>query len=370
MEVPRRKGRDRQKRFMDVVRKDMMVCGVREEDARSMAIWRRVFHYDDPNGRGRMKKYFHQAAKLLKVDAKALFVNAFNYNSYAHTVQDSKKLYRAQGIPGYGWMTSRRGAGEMLKNWVNANQSGVVWDWWIRRRMMGTWDMIIPEVPRTRHMGGGGVHITGYDQILFAVQPLSKITHVELDIKSVTEDTYTRNLLQGISESVTVRIRRHPCDVTPIPERKVRPYSFLRERCLEPIDVRVIKELKFLFQTGKSYVIYIHQPDEKREHHSYYVIALCLGINDRDPHESYYLMTTFPFYGNQVYVIFCPNSPYCQPRDPRVIYRATEDDATYARINHYPRAELKMSYALRRPPNDPEDEFKLENRHIIKYTEI
>ncbi|XP_063882204.1 protein O-linked-mannose beta-1,2-N-acetylglucosaminyltransferase 1-like [Scylla paramamosain] len=66
--------------------------------------------------------YFHQTAGLLKSDPYLFFVNAFNYNSYPHTAQDPRRLYRAHGIPGYGWMTTRKAAAEMLAGWVPLNQ--------------------------------------------------------------------------------------------------------------------------------------------------------------------------------------------------------------------------------------------------------
>lgn len=67
-------------------------------------------------------------------------------------------------------------------------QSNAVWDWWVRARVIGSRDMLIPEVPRTRHRGGGGVHISGFDQLLFSSQPLNNITNVTLDVERL-EDT-------------------------------------------------------------------------------------------------------------------------------------------------------------------------------------
>ncbi|MPC64203.1 hypothetical protein E2C01_058314 [Portunus trituberculatus] len=63
-------------------------------------------------------------------------------------------------------------------------------------------------------------------------------------------------------------------------------------------------------ETNKTYVIYIYQPDENRRHRAYEIVATCLGINDRDIHENLRMMITFPFFGNQVYLVACPVSPY------------------------------------------------------------
>ncbi|XP_068206009.1 protein O-linked-mannose beta-1,2-N-acetylglucosaminyltransferase 1-like [Palaemon carinicauda] len=283
--------------------------------------------------------YFHQVGPLLLKDSSLLFINAFNYNSYGHTANDPSRLYRAHGIPGYGWITSRSAAREMLSMWAPKNNSNATWDWWIRAHILGTKDMIIPEVPRTRHTGGGGVHISGYDQILFSAQPLNNVTYVKMNTGSMMKEVYDSNLLHNITRAKEVRIIDHPCDVLPIPTNK----------------------------TGDSYAIYIYQPGENRDHHSYYVISLCLGINDRDPHESYNLMTTFPFYGNQVFVIACPHSPYCHPQNPVVIYKATEDDALYAKDYEFPKATLDMNYAFRIPPKDDAEEYTLQNRMVINF---
>ncbi|XP_042888585.1 protein O-linked-mannose beta-1,2-N-acetylglucosaminyltransferase 1-like [Penaeus japonicus] len=295
--------------------------------------------------------FFHQASRALQSDPRLLFVNAFNYNSYAHTCHDPHKLYRAHGIPGYGWMTSRKGAGLMLDSWVGEGQNTVLWDWWIRRQLIGPMDMLLPEVPRTRHMGAGGVHISGYDQLLFSSQPMAKDTHVILSVdrygyvgyaivfRALTP-TYQERLQDELETASVVVIKTHPCENMPLPT----------------------------FKTNKHYVIYINQPDQNNIHRSYFVVATCLGINDRDMHESYRMMVTFPFYGNQVFVVACPNSPYCLPRHPSDIYQATEKDVDIAKANPYNMPFLKVSYGIRTPAKDPWDAFTLTNRFVVNYT--
>ncbi|XP_069946829.1 protein O-linked-mannose beta-1,2-N-acetylglucosaminyltransferase 1-like [Cherax quadricarinatus] len=161
--------------------------------------------------------YFHQTAPLLKSDPYLIFVNAYNYNSFAHTAHDGRRLYRAHGIPGYGWMTTRLDAEDMLANWVPINQSNAVWDWWVRARVMGNRDMLLPEVPRTRHMGGGGTHISGFDQLLFSSQPLNNATNVMLDVESAHEGSYELHIREEMSSAVVVSLKQHPCEVTPFP---------------------------------------------------------------------------------------------------------------------------------------------------------
>ncbi|XP_042222329.1 protein O-linked-mannose beta-1,2-N-acetylglucosaminyltransferase 1-like [Homarus americanus] len=154
--------------------------------------------------------YFHQTAPLLTSDPYLMFVNAFNYNSYAHTAYDPRRLYRAHGIPGYGWMTTRQGAAEMLANWVPVNQTNAVWDWWVRAKVMRDKDMLMPEVPRTRHMGGGGTHISGFDQVLFSSQPLNNLSLVQLDVGSAKEGNYEFHIRKEMSSAQVVTLTHHP----------------------------------------------------------------------------------------------------------------------------------------------------------------
>ncbi|KAK4317563.1 hypothetical protein Pmani_011367 [Petrolisthes manimaculis] len=292
--------------------------------------------------------YFHQTAPLLRKDPFLFFVNAFNYNSYTHTAHDPSRLYRAHGIPGYGWMTSRSAAQEMLAGWAPLNQTGVSWDWWLRARVMGSRDMLIPEVPRTRHMGGGGTHISGFDQVLFSSQPLNQAVKARLDVDSAEEGNYEARLLDDLSSAEVVTLVQHPCQVTPLPTHQLS-----------------------LSQTNKTYLIYIYQPTENHHHFSYEVVALCLGINDRDIHENLRMMVTFPFFGNQVYVVACPNSPYCKPEvGRRIIYKGSEEDLIIAKQNPSLRPALRTKYAIRvTPPHqDPSLEFSLENRFVVDYT--
>ena len=49
LELPGRRSRGRPKRrFMDAVKEDMKIVGVRGEDAEDRVRWRRMIHLDDP----------------------------------------------------------------------------------------------------------------------------------------------------------------------------------------------------------------------------------------------------------------------------------------------------------------------------------
>lgn len=43
-------------------------------------------------------------------------------------------------------------------------QQTVDWDWYLRGMIQHGRDIVTPEVPRTRHDGNGGVHVTGWEQ--------------------------------------------------------------------------------------------------------------------------------------------------------------------------------------------------------------
>ncbi|KAG7178114.1 O-linked-mannose beta-1-2-N-acetylglucosaminyltransferase 1-like 9 [Homarus americanus] len=257
--------------------------------------------------------YFHQTAPLLTSDPYLMFVNAFNYNSYAHTAYDPRRLYRAHGIPGYGWMTTRQGAAEMLANWVPVNQTNAVWDWWVRAKVMRDKDMLMPEVPRTRHMGGGGTHISGFDQVLFSSQPLNNLSLVQLDVGSAKEGNYEFHIRKEMSSAQVVTLTHHPSGHT----------------------------------TTHAQVSRHQRPGHTRE------------PTDDD---------TFPFYGNQVYLVACPHSPYCRPNNKRMVYKATQDDADFARESTSFKPPLRINYALRVPSRDPQQEFNLLNRQVVDYT--
>lgn len=48
---------------------------------------------------------------------------------------------------------------------------------------MGDRAVLVPEVPRTKHVGGGGVHVTGLEQALYHGQrPLNAQSVVTLDV--------------------------------------------------------------------------------------------------------------------------------------------------------------------------------------------
>ncbi|XP_069187638.1 protein O-linked-mannose beta-1,2-N-acetylglucosaminyltransferase 1-like [Procambarus clarkii] len=226
--------------------------------------------------------YFHQTAQLLTSDPKLLCVNAHNSNAFSHTALDPTRLYRVHGVPAYGWMVRRQVANEMINNWAPMNQSAD-WDLWTRQTIMGDRDILVPEIPRTKHRGGGGVHVTGIEQEQYYNQrPLNALLNVTLDLHGAELHNYLKLHTNNIRTGHVVHFSKHPCVELPIPRH----------------------------QMNQSYVVYVNMPFEKHVYWAYYVVARCLGLDDHYVLENLEMMYTASFFGNQLYVIGCPNSPF------------------------------------------------------------
>ncbi|XP_047468751.1 uncharacterized protein LOC125024982 [Penaeus chinensis] len=208
--------------------------------------------------------------------------------------------------------------------------------------MMGSRNILIPEIPRTKHVGGGGVHVTGLEQALYYnKRPLNAVANITLDVKAAEEVRYLKTHTDAIHSAEVVRFQSHPCQVVPIPKHQV----------------------------NRTFVVYLDQPDEGENSSAYYVAARCLGFNDRDLHENLMLMYTAPFYGNQLYLVGCPSSPFCFTRDPEDLYRPSHDDVIYA--NKYPfiKGVIVRQYALRVEPLSFEEQVNLDNINVYMVLE-
>nr|XP_045596268.1 protein O-linked-mannose beta-1,2-N-acetylglucosaminyltransferase 1-like [Procambarus clarkii] len=246
--------------------------------------------------------YFHQTAQLLTSDPKLLCVNAYNSNAFSHTALDPTRLYRVHGAPAYGWMVRRQVANEMINNWAPMNQR-VDWDLWTRQTIMGDRDILVPEIPRTKHRGGGGVHVTGIEQEQYYNQrPLNALLNVTLDLHGAELNNYLKLHTRNIRTGHVVHFSKHPCVELPIPRH----------------------------QMNQSFVVYVNTPFEMSSSKDYYVVARCLGLDDHYFFENLEMMFTTSFYGNQLYVIGCPNSPFCMTRRAENIYSVTQEDVDYA----------------------------------------
>ncbi|KAK4317564.1 hypothetical protein Pmani_011368 [Petrolisthes manimaculis] len=259
-------------------------------------------------------QYFSQTNKLLTSDPGLLCVNAFNNNAFPHTSYNPSRLYRVHGVPACGWMVTRLVAYEMVNNWVPDDWS-LDWDLWVRQRVLGHRSIIVPEVPRTKHIGqGGGVHVTGLEQALLHDQrPLNTLSHVTLDLHSVEGERYLDTHRRAILSGRMVPVTKHLC-------------------------------LSLPFLTTK-----------------------CLGLNDHVRNENLRMMYTISFYGNQLYIICCPTSPFCFTKDPDDWYRVESKDVTYANLHPFRKPPYTSHLAMRVPPTSLHDQLALTNIAEFEY---
>nr|XP_045596190.1 protein O-linked-mannose beta-1,2-N-acetylglucosaminyltransferase 1-like [Procambarus clarkii] len=278
--------------------------------------------------------YFHQTASLLETDPKLLCVNAYNYNAFNHTALDPTRLYRVHGFPNYGWMVRKAVAQEMVSKWAALN-SGIDWDQWVRAAIMGDRDILVPEIPRTKHRGGGGVHVTGIEQEQYYNQrPLNALLNVTLDLHGAELYRYIKFHVNNIRTANVVRFAQHPCKEITIPRHQV----------------------------NQSFVVYVHREEmSNKTVWSHYVASRCLGFNDRNSCDHLQMMYTGSFYGNQLYIIMCPFSPYCLTKDPADVYKVTEEDVTYATYHPFRDTTTTMTLSERVTPVSLADEVNLTN---------
>nr|XP_045596270.1 protein O-linked-mannose beta-1,2-N-acetylglucosaminyltransferase 1-like [Procambarus clarkii] len=278
--------------------------------------------------------YFHQTAQLLTLDPKLLCVSAYYSNAFNHTALDPTRLYRVHGAPAYGWMVRRKVANEMINNWVPMNKSAD-WDLWVRISVMGDRDILVPEIPRTKHRGGGGVHVTGIEQEQYYNQrPLNALLNVTLDLHGAELDNYLKLHTSNIRTGHVVHFSKHPCVELPIPRH----------------------------QMNQSYVVYVNTPLGVGFYAAYVVVAKCLGLDDHNFIDNLKMMSTTSFYGNQLYVIGCPTSPFCMTTRAEHIYSVTLKDIDYAISHPFRKITMIGHEAVRKPTISLSEELILKSR--------
>ncbi|CAL4134766.1 unnamed protein product, partial [Meganyctiphanes norvegica] len=278
--------------------------------------------------------YFHQAAILLDFESDSLMcVNAYNYNAFPHSAHDPSKIYRVQSYPYYGWMVKRKEAESMLKNWAPLHVDAD-WDYFLRKMHLKERQVIIPEIPRTRHEGGGGMHVSGVIQELtYNQRPLNMIPNVTLDLRRTWLFAYSLDMQRALDEATFINITHHPCEKEPIPRNK-----------------------------NSTYVIYIRVLGETDKPHAWKLIAKCLGFYP-DVYEHFHGIYSVKFFSATLYVVGCPASPYCNEFqiDPSIIYTPTAEEFGYTHRHQWIRSNLTAEIAVRIKPQYPQEEFALTN---------
>ncbi|XP_066950639.1 protein O-linked-mannose beta-1,2-N-acetylglucosaminyltransferase 1-like [Macrobrachium rosenbergii] len=276
--------------------------------------------------------YFHQTSILMRFDPAILCVNAYNYNAYRHTAYDPTRIYRVQSYPYYGWMTDRVQAKKLLGNWAPLNAEAD-WDLWVRKHHVNTkHQVIIPEVPRTKHEGGGGVHVTGYEQELsFHQRPYNLKPNVTLNMIRLWDFAYALDIMRILDKATTVNVTEHPCDKHPVPRYQKKPHA-----------------------------IYVNISGEDDSTNSYKTITRCLGLYPQ-LYENYQGTVMVKFFETPVIIVACPPSPYCVDVPQSIIYSPTKSDYDHALKHGWRRTNMTTEVMVRVPAYDVIEEFNLEN---------
>ena len=76
---------------------------------------------------------------------------------------------------------------------------------------------MIPEMPRTKHIGGGGVHVTGYEQELFYnTRPLCKVPNAEIHLERKWSKAYALDIMRFIEHATVLNITDDACPNPPL----------------------------------------------------------------------------------------------------------------------------------------------------------
>jgi len=149
--------------------------------------------------------YFQQTQHLLDVDVSLYCISAWNDHGYNHSVGDVRQLYRVGGLPGLGWMLTRRlWEEELLPHWPDET-TAFDWDMLVRQpaRRRGR-ECVIPDVSRTYHFGFQGDHVGAAMQYKYYLDhALNTQPEVRLrDVQDMVAPRYTAQLLAHFKDAV------------------------------------------------------------------------------------------------------------------------------------------------------------------------
>ncbi|KAK3859568.1 hypothetical protein Pcinc_034330 [Petrolisthes cinctipes] len=265
---------------------------------------------DDLNLAPDFISYFQQTSLLMNADQTIVCVNAYNYNSFPHTASDPSRIYRVQSYPYYGWMTSRTHATRFLSDWAPLDLHAD-WDLYLRKMHVDEKnEVIIPEVPRTKHEGGAGVHVTGLEQeISYNQRPLNTQQDVILDMRRMWDLAYAVDMMRAVVGAKVVTVNQHPCSHSPIPKYQ------------------------------------------------------CLGFYHQGLYEHYRGTYSLKYFTTPFILVSCYSSVYCDSRrvSHSLVYTPTDEDMIYANKHPWRHSNESAFVVWRVPPNSVWDEVSLDN---------
>ncbi|KAK4308553.1 hypothetical protein Pmani_019758 [Petrolisthes manimaculis] len=280
--------------------------------------------------------YFQQTSILMNADQTIVCVNAYNYNSFPHTASDPSRIYRVQSYPYYGWMTSRAHATRFLSDWAPIDLHAD-WDLYLRRMHVDeNNEVIIPEVPRTKHEGGAGVHVTGLEQeTSYNQRPLNTQQHVILDMRRMWDLAYAVDMMWALLGAKVVTVNQHPCIHSPIPK----------------------------YKPNRTHVIYMNVSGEYDEANSYAVLGKCLGFYHQGLYEHYRGTYSLKYFTTPFILVSCYSSVYCDSRrvSQSLVYTPTKEDLIYANKHPWRHSNESAFVVWRIPPESVGEEVSLNN---------
>ncbi|XP_045116726.1 protein O-linked-mannose beta-1,2-N-acetylglucosaminyltransferase 1-like [Portunus trituberculatus] len=278
--------------------------------------------------------YFQQTSVLLSVDQSILCVNAYNYNAFPHTASDPHRIYRVQSYPYYGWMTRRPTAARMLSHWPPPHKEAD-WDLYIRYKLMtDQTSVIIPEVPRTKHEGGAGVHVSGLEQeSTYSKRPLNTVPQPTLNLRRHWDPAYSVDLMAKILQGKVVHVTTHPCIASPVPK----------------------------YQSNITHIIYISLAGDGGNTDSFTVLGKCLGFYYNGLFENYRSTFSLKYFETPLILVSCYSSVYCVDVPRSLVFAPSKAALEFATVHSWRHTNELAVEMWRIPPRSLLEEVTLDN---------
>ena len=162
--------------------------------------------------------YFSQAMYLLKEDPSVWCVSAWNDNSFKHTSLAADQLYRVEGMPGLGWMLTRKlFKGELEDKWPEVGDK-IAWDNWMRQvDQHQKRECLVPDIPRTYHQASKGNTLPAHFQDDYFNRKHKGFEDTQHPVKlkgleRMSAHEYEDDMYKLVSSSLLVDHTKSPCD--------------------------------------------------------------------------------------------------------------------------------------------------------------
>ncbi|XP_046842130.1 protein O-linked-mannose beta-1,2-N-acetylglucosaminyltransferase 1-like [Xenia sp. Carnegie-2017] len=195
-------------------------------------------------------------------------------------------LYRAETMPGLGWLLKRRLYKEELEpKWPTPD---LFWDWDMWMRMDSNKkgrECIIPDISRTYHFGAKGLNMNVFFQeSYFKKHTLNTEPNVKFNVGLLKKENYEKEIERLVGLAEPLDHSKNPCK----------------------------NEKDFVPETSdKTYIFYIEMK-HANDWTTWNNIARCLRIWDLDARGFHKSMWRLWLKGNHVLIVGSPASPYAK----------------------------------------------------------